>query len=212
MFIVGRHTSRLLSRTLFWLLLIAATVSLFTVVRGFFFQTFRIVSSSMEPALLPGDLILVQKSAYRGIAWLGNAIEGGLPQRGDIVVFSRFSEFQSVDPNTNYIKRIVGVPGDTVTVYRDGIVVGTEPQRNEIEQSGDNGEVLFGPMQLRAGQYFVSGDNMQNSQDSRYYGPIHVHDIIGRAVGIIWSVDRFMGGFRPRWERFASTIPTKPDN
>jgi signal peptidase I len=129
-------------------------------------------------------------------------IEGGDPKAGDVVVFqawkSAVSEFAS--GNNYFIKRIVGVPGDTVEVHNYEVYVNGRKQPEvdfAVEDSFQDRQVerikTYGPLKLAAGQYFVLGDNRSNSQDSRYYGPIDRADISGRAELVYWSWVRNQG-------------------
>jgi len=197
------------------------------IVRSFLFEPFRIPSSSMVPTLLIGDFIFVNKFVYGLRLPVVNQKfwEIGDPDRGDVIVF-RLPE----EPSTNYIKRLVGLPGDTV-VYRDrrlfinGKLVESrlegqyqgEGQRGSLlynESLGDVGHgILLMPNQrslegtfvVPAGHYFMMGDNRDNSRDSRYRGVGLIPDdkIVGKAVRIWmnWSFPKM-----PRWSRIGSKI------
>jgi signal peptidase I len=197
------------------------------VVRSFLFEPFRIPSSSMVPTLMVGDFIFVSKFVYGLRMPVVNQKfwEIGDPDRGDVVVF-RLPE----DPSINYIKRLVGLPGDTVA-YRDrrlfinGKLVDSrlqgqyqgEGQRGALlynESLGDvehgillmpNQRSLEGVFVVPAGHYFMMGDNRDNSRDSRYRGVGLVPDnlIVGKALRIWmnWSFPEM-----PRWNRIGSKI------
>ena len=189
---------RYVRKLIFWSALILGTVSIFVIVRAYVFRTFRVVSESMVPSLLEGDSVLVSKVSYQLPASLAGLIGVGplrlAPERGDVVVFSRFSEYQSNTPGRHFIKRIVAIPGDKLGV-RDGKVV--------LGASADDGnEYEYGPVQLKSGQYFVMGDNRLNSKDSRYFGPINLSDIEGRALMIVWSSQKVLGRTKLRTQRF----------
>lgn len=167
-------------------------------------QTFKIPSASMEPTLLIGDHIVVNKMAY---GFFGNTYRPlpfqRSPQRGDIVVFSRFSPYETKDPETHYIKRIVAAPGDTVEVHGgvttvNGIEVSRVTAKSTVvgHESAD-----VGPHQLAANEYFVVGENASESKDSRFFGPINLSDIEGRAEVVYWSWDYSGPQARVRWER-----------
>ena len=181
------------------------------VLRSFLVEPFRIPSGSMIPTLLVGDFILVNKFDYgiRLPAINTKVIEIGKPQRGDIVVF-RYPE----NPATPFIKRIIGVPGDRL-VYRnhqltlndkpvptvdEGTFIGVKSATQHsgasrwTEQLPDKShEILVDPRQegfgwegtVPAGQYFVMGDNRDNSRDSRFWGFVPDENLIGRAF-MIW--------------------------
>jgi len=197
------------------------------VVRSFLFEPFRIPSSSMVPTLLVGDFIFVNKFVYGlRLPVLNQKVwKIGDPDRGDVVVFRLPS-----DPSTNYIKRLVGLPGDTVT-YRDrrlfinGEMVESEPA-GQYEGDGQSGALLYneslgevehgillmpgqrsleGTFVVPADHYFMMGDNRDNSRDSRYRGVGIIPDdkIVGKAVRIWmnWSFPKM-----PRWSRIGHKI------
>jgi signal peptidase I len=196
-------------------------------IRSFLFEPFRIPSASMLPTLLVGDLIFVNKFAYGlRLPVLNNEIlELGDPQRGDVVVFRL-----PADPSTNYIKRLVGLPGDRITyVNRQIFVNGQAMAVSEIvnydgpeqpgsliarEQLGDiEHEVLYipggrsaeGTFVVPDGHYFMMGDNRDNSRDSRYdtVGMVPDGNVVGKAVRI-WM--NWEWGSWPRWERIGRAI------
>jgi signal peptidase I len=199
------------------------------VLRSFLFEPFRIPSGSMMPTLLEGDFIFVNKFAYGLRLPVVNTkiVEIGEPQRGDVVVFQLPSE-----PSINYIKRIVGLPGDVV-VYDAGskeLTINGEKVEREIvgAYEGDPGlqlahehlgmvdhELLLTRGRLSAGgtyvvpegSYFVMGDNRDNSKDSRYVGVEYIPEyrLIGKAVRI-WMNWRWPGEGGPLWGRIGSRI------
>jgi signal peptidase I len=191
------------------------TVMVAVVLRAFVIQTFRIPSASMYPTLWVGDLIIVNKLVY-GLRLPGvdePIYAGESPKRGEIVVFSRFSDFEDFEETKHYVKRVVGVPGDTVEV-RDfkAFVNGEETDRgfdvelNEDPKSLEIGGRKWGPLKLRKGEYFVLGDNRVNSQDSRFFGPVPGSAIEGRAEFIYWSWSIADAEFDIRWERIGLDI------
>jgi signal peptidase I len=172
-------------------LLIALVLAL--VIRAFLVQAFSIPSGSMQPTLLIGDYLLVNKFTY-GIrnpftnkVW----IPVGRPQRGDVVVFI-FPQ----DPSKDYIKRVIGLPGEQVQVinkkvYINGRLVET-PQAVYADasvypatpgQSRDN----FGPLVVPPDSYFVMGDNRDQSYDSRFWGCVSLDVLRGKAFIIYFS-------------------------
>lgn len=181
------------------------------VLRSFIVEPFRIPSGSMMPTLLIGDFILVNKFTY-GIRLpvLGTKlIDMDEPKRGDIVVF-KFPQ----DPSVDYIKRIVGLPGDRIAYYNKTLYVNGQAIRqtrlgefvgvgqgasmtgaallNE-DLTGVSHDILIrdgqpsvqGEFQVPAGQYFVMGDNRDNSNDSRYWGTVPEANLVGKAF-LIW--------------------------
>lgn len=184
--------------------------------RSFLFEPFRIPSGSMMPTLLVGDFILVNKFTYGVRLPVLNTkiIEKGSPERGDIVVF-RFPK----DPTVDYIKRVVGLPGDRIGYYNKQVFVnGAAVKQTALGEymggtqgAGMEGESLFseelgkvthdilvrqgdpsareGEFVVPAGQYFVMGDNRDNSNDSRFWGAVPEGNLVGRAFFIWMSWD-----------------------
>jgi signal peptidase I len=196
-------------------------------IRSFLFEPFRIPSASMMPTLLIGDFIFVNKYAYglRLPVLNTEILDLGSPERGDVVVFRLPS-----DPSTNYIKRLVGLPGDSITYLNSRIFVNQQPvpvaitgpyqggdQPGSIqgrEQLGNHEhDVLFMPGRgslegtyiVPDGHYLMMGDNRDNSRDSRYDGVGMIPDgnIVGRAVRI-WMNWDFPG--MPGWRRIGHAI------
>jgi len=199
------------------------------VVRSFVFEPFRIPSGSMMPTLLNGDYIFVKKYSY-GLRWPvieKKFLETGEPKRGDVVVFRLPS-----DPSINYIKRVVGLPGDVI-VYDNGQLtingnlvpinedeeLDTRPNEFYYTESLDGREhvirhridVLHLPpgssrlqvFEVPEGHYFMMGDNRDNSQDSRFIGPIPEGNLVGQAVRIWMHMD---GLEWPDWSRIGMKI------
>ena len=147
-----------------WSGAILFTLLLIALGRAYCFQTFKIPSGSMMPTLLIGDHIIVNKFIY-GVTLPGLdhriwAVRS--PKRGDVVVFYRFSEFEDIDLNTHYIKRIVAEPGDTVEVQNYQVIVNgvAVSYRGEstfpiAEEASDSAHEAYGPIKLNPGQYFV---------------------------------------------------------
>jgi signal peptidase I len=135
-------------------------------------QNFRIEGRSMEPTLHSGQYLLVNKMAYR---WLGD------PGRGDIIVFEAWNQ------DKDFIKRIVGTPGDEIEV-RDGCVYVNDTclEESYLEQPTTD---AVGPVELGPDQFYVLGDNRGNSSDSRNYGPLGRESIIGKAWLTYWPPD-----------------------
>lgn len=168
-------------------LIVALVLAFF--IRTFFVQAFKIPSESMLDTLLVGDHLLATKFDY-GLKIPFTDItfyEGNAPQRGDIIIFK-----YPRDPDVDFIKRIVGIPGDVIEVrqkqlYRNGEAVKegyirfAEPDR--IVQGRDN----FGPVTVPEGKYFVMGDNRDNSADSRFWGFVGRDAIEAKAWRIYWS-------------------------
>ena len=152
--------------------LFAALLSL--VIITFVVQAFYIPSGSMEPTLMIDDRILVAKFLYRFEP----------VHRGDVIVFR-----YPLNPQRDFVKRVIGLPGDRVQL-KDGVVsVGGQP----ISEKGytikpDFGN--YGPVTVPARDFFVLGDNRNNSEDSRFFGYVPRGNIIGKAVFIYWPLGR----------------------
>jgi signal peptidase I len=178
-------------------------------IRTFIVQAFKIPSGSMIPTLQIGDHILVNKLAYgvRIPFWEQYVVDFSRVERGDVVVFV-FPEDRSKD----FIKRVIGVPGDSVEirgkkVYVNGKQIedphahfeGDDPQNAGLTTRDD-----FGPKTVPENSIFVMGDNRDRSYDSRFWGFVNLDDVRGKAFLIYWSwdgADRWV-----RWERLGSLI------
>ncbi|MGR5178960.1 signal peptidase I [Vibrio mediterranei] len=210
------------------------------VLRSFIYEPFQIPSGSMMPTLLVGDFILVEKYAYglKDPVWRTQLVETGKPERGDIVVFK-----YPPQPSIDYIKRVVGLPGDTVRYSaRKDICIQTKGtstckpvKLSNVEDSPfvQNGipliqmdeklgevahQILVNPLRrdrvdqyqprngvnewvVPEGQYFVMGDNRDNSADSRYWGFVPEANLVGKAVGIwiSFEFERGADSILPTW-------------
>jgi len=171
-----------------WLLLLApiATGAIRSLV-----QAFSIPTGGMEPALLIGDHLLVDKLAY-GVRnpWSGERLYGRDPRRGDIIAF-RFPE----DRSRTFMKRVIGLPGETVEIKsRDVFVDGRrleEPYAQFMAQADavPSGFRHWGPTRVPADHLFVLGDNRDNSRDSRFWGFVPISDVLGEARVVYYSVE-----------------------
>jgi signal peptidase I len=185
-----------------WITELIVIVMIVLLIRAFVAQAYNIPSGSMKPTLLVGDFILVNKLVYRFSE----------PKRGDIVVFK-----YPIDPNIDFIKRIVALPGEEVEVRNNQVFINGKPlPLIEVEKGEENGvrkviyeEVLpegikhkvqfyedfpfskrdFGPVVVPPNHYFVMGDNRDNSEDSRYWGFLPRENIVGKAFVIYFSGD-----------------------
>ncbi len=136
-------------------------------------QAFQVEQYSMEPTLLPHDRVLVSKFIYRLRE----------PARGDVIVL-RYPR----NPERNYIKRVIGLPGETIAIKQGTLYVNGQPIREDYL----NGETVgdFGPVTVPLDSVFVMGDNRNNSEDSRAFGPLKRTLIVGQAVLIYWPPQR----------------------
>ena len=207
------------AREYFESIVVAVLLALF--IRTFVVQAFKIPTGSMEPNLLVGDHLLVNKFVFGPT---GSAIERALLpvrdiRRGDIVVF----KFPT-DPERDFIKRVIGLPGETIElrnrqVYVNGQAL-DEPYAhylprpdggNLAEVTSDDVRDHYGPAVVGANEFFMMGDNRDNSQDSRYWGFLPRDLVKGRALMIYWSYDAESGGAlgaitATRWGRLLHQI------
>ncbi len=184
-------------------LIVALILAFF--IRTFVVQAFKIPSESMLQTLQVGDHLLASKFAYGvKIPFTDKYIyQGDEPRHGDIIIFAYPN-----DPSVDYIKRIVGLPGDVIEVrqkqlYRNGqpvkeaYIQHTDP--NGIEPLRDN----YAPVTVPPGKYFVMGDNRDKSADSRFWGFVDKKAIKAKAWRIYWS----WGGLDDiRWTRLGKKI------
>lgn len=206
--------------------------------RQFFFLLFSIVffksaiadlssisGASMQPTLLDGDKVWVNKLAYDvkipfteiSLAELAD------PERGDVIIID------SSRANKRLVKRIVGLPGDTIYMQNNALVINGEPASYQVLDRADDALIIleelpdrahqaqvsrgfinrssrsYGPTVVPENQYFVLGDNRDNSADSRVYSFIPREEIIGRSSSVIFSLDS-RNNFLPRGERFLAEI------
>lgn len=188
-------------------ILIAAVLALF--VRTFVVQAYKIPSGSMEDTLLIGDHLLVNKFLYgTRIPFTDiKVLPVREPERGDIIVF-KFPENERLD----YIKRVVGTPGDTVEVKNKQVFVNhtalVEPYtvyKDSGVQAGRAGpRDNFGPVTVPEGKLFMMGDNRDRSFDSRFWGFVDESKVQGKAFVIYWSWDG--KDTWVRWDRIGDTV------
>jgi signal peptidase I len=156
-------------------ILVVSFALVFGFVRPFVVEAFWIPSGSMIPTLQINDRVLVNKFIYRFME----------PSRGDIVVFESVD-----DPDTDLIKRVVGLPGDRVAVRSGRLVVNGEPQKEPFTNKKLPDTSFFAATPVPKDHVFVMGDNRANSQDSRVFGPLPKKNIEGEAFLRFWPVDR----------------------
>ena len=187
----------------FWSLVI------FFFVRICVVQPFKIPSESMENTLIVGDCLFVNKFIYGIKVPFTNIRLPQLrqPQQGDVVVF-RFP----LNPSQDYIKRLVGVPGDIIEIRNKKVYVNGTLYENPYELHSDIKTLPpelsvrdnFGPVLIPAASYFMMGDNRDNSFDSRFWGFVPNENIIGPAFIRYWSWDN--DTWLPRWQRIGRLI------
>ena len=205
-------------REYFESIVVAVILALF--VRTFVFQAFKIPTGSMKPNLLVGDHLLVNKFIFAPTA---SALERTLLpmrpiERGDVIVF-KFPE----EPERDFIKRVIGLPGDTLelknqTIHINGMPL-IEPYAHYLYPPMSDGQAdrfdlrrKYGPVTVPDGHYFMMGDNRDDSQDSRFWGFLPASYVKGRALFIYWSFDTPDDGTKPtsfmgvRWDRLLHQI------
>lgn len=175
-------------------------------------------TGSMNPTIIEGDRILVNKLAY-GLkvpftTW--HLARWNQPQRGEIVVFF------SPNDGTRMVKRVIGLPGDVVQMIDDRLFINEMPLQytansgSITEQLGQANHKVqwlpqqpamrnFGPIHVPQGEYFLMGDNRDNSYDSRFYGTVEQDQIVGRSSTVAWSLD-YDDRYLPRWGRFWKSL------
>jgi len=189
--------SRIVQRVKDLAFMVAAVLFL----RTFVVQAYQIPSSSMENTLLVGDFLIANKFIYGPhLPFTSYKLKGRDPKRGEIVIFL------SPADNKDYIKRVVGLPGEKVEirdnrVYIDGKVL----EEDYVNLDGPAPpEADYGPITVPDGHYFVLGDNRNRSYDSRFWGPLDQNLLRGKAELIHWSWDG--RHHRPRFERVGDIL------
>ena len=168
-----------------WMVVLVGAVGLALLIKAFLFQAYYIPSPSMNPTLLEGDRILVNKQSYN----LHSV------NRGDLVVFSAQEKSGGED---DLIKRVIGLPGEFVTVEEGRMEINGGlllepylPLRTEVDPFATPTNCVNHPEEISGcripdDHVFVMGDNRNNSRDSRFFGPVPIEDIEGRAFIRIW--------------------------
>ncbi len=187
----------------------ATAIILALIIRAFIIQAFKIPSGSMEPTLLVGDHILVNKFIYGTHIPFTNDVVLPLrsPKQKDVVVFE-YPRDESID----FIKRVIGRPGDKVQIVNKQVYINGTALKEPYAYHGDP-EVLpatesprdnFGPIVVPKGDYFMMGDNRDFSNDSRFWGFVKRDLILGQAEIIYFSWNPKT--YRVRWNRFGMII------
>jgi signal peptidase I len=197
------------AREYFESLIIAVALALFA--RTFVFHAFKIPTGSMEKNLLIGDHLIVNKMVFApGATGFERAILPGRPiRRGDIIVFK-----YPQDPSRDFIKRVIGLPGDRLELRKKKMYVNDqpldepyvqllEPAPTEPGRSEDK-RVDYGPVTVPADQYFMMGDNRDNSEDSRYWGFLPASYVKGQALFIYLSLGESFADIQ--WGRLLNRV------
>ena len=222
----GPHTiasfKKSVAREYFESLVIAVVLALF--IRTFVVQAFKIPTGSMEPNLLIGDHLLVNKFIFGpAVTRLERTL---LPmteiKRGEVIVF-KYPE----DPERDFIKRVIGLPGDQIEVRQKRVFVNgerleepyayylepppplsDEAPPHDVRPGSTDPREFYGPVTVPPDHYFAMGDNRDNSQDSRYWGFLPRDYVKGRALLIYWSYDAAAGNILTgtRWNRLLHQV------
>ncbi len=188
-------------------ILVAVLIALF--IRTFVVQAFKIPSGSMKQTLQIGDHILVNKFIY-GVKipyWRKTIIPVRTPQRGDIIVFK-----YPVDPQKDFIKRVIGIGGDVIESRDKQLYVNQKPVNHDYGVYTDPHIIPgnmrprdnFGPIAVPENSLFVMGDNRDESFDSRFWGFVDLKAVNGEAFIIYWSWDK--QNFGVRWNRLGRLL------
>lgn len=195
---------------LLYILFFAVALALF--VRHFILTAYKIPTGSMQPALKVGDFVFASRISYGfripGTSW---KIANKLPERGDIVVFT-----YPAQPDINYVKRVIGLPGDRLEIRKNRLILNEKPSQyelstnqldnpnaelfqiyreNNLDQSWQvifektNSNKNFGPIVVPEGEVFLMGDNRDASDDSRFWGTVPIGQISGQVIFIWLSLD-----------------------
>lgn len=158
-------------------------------------QNYDVDGPSMEPSLHNQERIMVDKVSYHFRS----------PSRGDVIVFAAPPE-----PTLNYVKRIIAVPGDTITIKNTDVQINGVSLNEKYVNPGDQGNP-YSPIIDRvvpANDYFVMGDDRKNSSDSREWGFVPRQNIIGRAALVYWPLGESNSGFLPDVSSVFAHVPT----
>jgi len=195
-----------------WIRSFLIAFGLFLIIRTFLVEAFRIPTGSMENTLLAGDFLLVNKAVYGAAVPLIRARTPSLsePARGDIVVFA-----PPHDPGRNYVKRLIGLPGDTLQMRSKTLYLNGLPQDEPWTRHSDPNDVYaasmfwqcehapasmpgqdcrptrdnWGPVVVPPAHFFMLGDNRDESEDSRYWGFVERRALEGRPLFVYYSFD-----------------------
>jgi signal peptidase I len=231
----NRRPSGVLSLLGRWVRIVILSLGLFVVIRAFGMEAFKIASGSMEHTLFAGDFLLVNKLVYgAGIPGLGAKLPAlHSPRDGDVIVF-----VYPLDPTRNYVKRIAGAPGDTVEMRASQLIRnGTSVDERYVQHIPSDPDLTdtdfrwqaaylvgrsplasyhpsrddWGPLVVPAGNYFVLGDNRDNSSDSRYWGFVPDSLVRGQPMMVYYSYAPDSGSSfdwltHVRWKRFGEIV------
>lgn len=203
------------------------------ILRGFVFDLVTVPTGSMLPTIQLGDLIIVNKLAYKIPLPISDMAlwQYATPKRGDVIVFK-----YPVNPKVYFVKAVIGVPGDHISYINKRLIINgqaipqtyltsviepndskTEPVKEYLTQLGSSSHYIFQmpskpagdfkDLVVPEGQYFVMGDNRDNSDDSRYWGMVPINNIIGKTWRIIFSWDSANNHIR--WQRIGNMLTSR---
>ncbi len=159
-----------------WLRDLAVALGLAMIIVLFLYQPVKVEGTSMAPLLKDQERIFINKFVYRF-----EPIE-----RGDVVVF-----WYPMDRSKSFIKRVVGLPGETIAIRNGQVFVNGKPLREPYVLPQYLDDASYPPVHIPPGHYFVMGDHRDSSNDSRMFGPVAGRFIYGKAVFAYWPMDRF---------------------
>ncbi|YAI81816.1 MAG: signal peptidase I [cyanobacterium endosymbiont of Rhopalodia sterrenbergii] len=162
-------------------------------IRAFVAEARYIPSSSMEPTLQVNDRLIIEKVSYHFQE----------PKRGDVVVFNPTKALQEKDFRDAFIKRVIGLPGETIEVKTGKVYVNGQAIKEKYISEDPNYD--YGPVTVPERQYLVLGDNRNNSYDSHYWGHVPKEKIIGKAFVRFWPFNRL--GILNKHPIYPSTQP-----
>jgi signal peptidase I len=195
------------------LLIGAAAVLGALLVKAFVFDAVHVPTPSMSGTLVPGDFVLVNKLVYGPRLYTGGSLLGVVlpevrlpaiapPRCGDIVLF-RFPGTPEESRPLHYVKRLIGKPGDDVEIREGRVLVnGTVLRRIPTAEKLEHPPPDFGPYTVPRGMYFMLGDNLGDSYDSRSWGCVPAENIIGKALVVYWS----KGEEGIQWDRLGTFV------
>jgi len=192
---------------------ITIALMLALIIKAFIFPSFKVPTGSMIPTILRGDQFLVNKFGFGTRVPFSDVKIFTIrePRRGDVIVF----EYPK-NRRVHYVKRVIGLPGDTVEIRDKRVYINGDEYVVESEIHSDPDIIPgqrdnFGPIIVPPDSYFMMGDNRDNSQDSRFWGFVHTRELTGTAQLIYWSWDIQAGGYLARfanisWDRIGTII------
>ncbi len=176
-----RKGRRQLRRNIEWVVIVVVAVLSALLVKTYLIEAFYIPSGSMEPTLKTGDRVLVNKLSYRLHA----------VHRGDVIVFKRPPGVAGEPRIRDFIKRVIGLPGETIETRGEVVYVNDKPLKEPYLPPGSRTVPGIERQRIPAKHYWVMGDNRSNSSDSRFFRTITESSIIGRAFVQVWPVNHF---------------------